>query len=215
MSLSKGERSFLILFVDSLDHQRLALQEAINANIENCRLIEAKSFDQAENLIRETIPPFDLAIIDEDLGQVIKGKKGIKLKEKICERNRYAKVITVSARPSTKTTLLLDGSIEATSRISKIDKTYTQTLISEIKQDLYRPDVRASLKQQHKALRSAMEDFNSHSQEWISQYGGNFVLVSRNGVIGVAEDSSKMKEILNNYNPNERKDMAVLKIPLG
>ena len=212
MSLSKDERLFQILIVDS-PNARFATKVAIKTALENCQFTEAKNLEEAKNIIDETVLPFDLAIIDEELGRSWRKKEGIIIKDKICKRNPHANIITISARPGTRTELLKNRGIEATSRISKTEMNYTQILIDSVKKSLYKPIFRMNLNRQYKALSCAKESFDAHREKWIMKYGGRFVLVSEGNVVEEFETSTKMREALGNYEIHETMNMAVLKIP--
>ena len=205
-----------ILIVDDEREARTGTIRSIKDLHLNCKIVEARSVVEAEEMVRGQLVPFDLAVIDQEFDPPKIGKEGgaqgldlvgkIRRMFKICPQIR---IVVYTGYPSLENACVAYEN-GADAYLGKGDPKKFQ---EKVKQLLTMSDIRMELDKQSVAQREAEELAQQNRVEWCEKYAGQVLLIRHGKVEKNSADRAKALEFLKSQPDEAIYEFGIIAIP--
>ena len=207
-----ASRPYRILIVDDVSGERVAIERALRAAVDNCEVVAVDSVESAGKAIQERLFPFDLAVLDLRLVSNAEALELLGRGKTIQRRSPVTSVIVYTAYPGLETACAAYES-GADAYISKLDSHSTEKLQKKARELLLRQHFREDLRKRMEAQQRAEEYLSAHREKMVRKYGGMFVLWQEGKVLGSYDSVDVVLQELEKLSTDDRLGTAVLQVP--
>ena len=201
--LDSNIRPYQILVVDDIPAERFAIIDVVKDVVPSAEFVEADGVESAKNALRTHVWSFDLAVIDLRLLNNAEGLELLGAGKPICERDSQTRIIVYTGIPTVETACdAFENGVDA--YLSKLDVDSRSKLQRKVKELLCLQTLRQDLCEQREAQRQA-EATVAARQGLIEKFGGKFVLLHGDSVIGASDSPEELR--------NSMKRISIVRVP--